>query len=100
PPAPAAAPPCRWAGAGGHPFRRLDRRAAVRTPAPGLPAGPGRLGRPARRAAAGAPPGAGADGMIRGLSSHSSPRISMELNPVRQRIADLRERLDSLRGYL
>jgi len=24
----------------------------------------------------------------------------MELNPVRQRIADLRERLDSLRGYL
>jgi len=24
----------------------------------------------------------------------------IELNPVRQRIADLRERLDSLRGYL
>ena len=24
----------------------------------------------------------------------------MELNPVRQRIADLRGRLDSLRGYL
>jgi len=24
----------------------------------------------------------------------------MELNPVRQRIADLRERLEALRGYL
>ena len=37
--------------------------------------------------------------MIRG---HSFMNIAnaMELNPVRQRIADLRGRLDSLRGYL
>jgi hypothetical protein len=29
-----------------------------------------------------------------------SPRIAMELQPVRNRINDLTERLDSLRGYL
>jgi hypothetical protein len=29
-----------------------------------------------------------------------APEDSMELNPIRVRIADLTERLDSLRGYL
>ncbi|KQY52490.1 hypothetical protein ASD14_07760 [Lysobacter sp. Root494] len=36
---------------------------------------------------------------IRGLSLNSHLKM-IELNPVRQRIADLRGRLDSLRGYL
>jgi hypothetical protein len=30
----------------------------------------------------------------------TSLRNTMELNPIRQRIADLKGRLDSLRGYL
>jgi len=38
-------------------------------------------------------------GRIRGLSL-LQPIEMIELNPVRQRIADLRGRLDALRGYL
>ena len=38
--------------------------------------------------------------LVSSAADSSSPRNTMELNPVRQRIADLRGRLDSLRGYL
>ena len=44
------------------------------------------------------PPTGGAWGIIDGRSKPL--RNTMELNPIRQRIADLKGRLDSLRGYL
>ncbi len=43
-------------------------------------------------------PWQGAWGIIGGRSKPL--RTIMELNPIRQRIADLKGRLDSLRGYL
>ena len=59
------------------------------------------------RAASVAPAGGHAPGgiarRVRLLESAAAIRISrpmIELNPVRQRIADLTGRLDALRGYL
>lgn len=37
---------------------------------------------------------------LTGLIQHDETAAMMELNPVRQRIADLAGRLDALRGYL
>jgi hypothetical protein len=34
------------------------------------------------------------------LAIHAIDSMTIELNPIRQRIADLRGRLDALRGYL
>lgn len=53
---------------------------------------------PAVIAPEGAPTAAGA--VISFAAISTQPRKPMELNPVRQRIADLRGRLDALRGYL
>ncbi|HEY4583647.1 MAG TPA: hypothetical protein VIG88_12440, partial [Lysobacter sp.] len=50
----------------------------------------------AQRAAERRPPAPG----YNARPSHTSIPDMIELNPVRQRIADLRGRLDSLRGYL
>jgi hypothetical protein len=38
--------------------------------------------------------------IIAALTSPQDPTDTMELNLIRQRIADLKGRLDSLRGYL